>query len=138
MISFVVYFEKKVNDKLIGIELCDFNEEIEYSLIGHNSLYPFFGYNVWRSSPRVLGFSVNRLPFITDLSEERSDEFNEYYFPGCDYCPGMFLLKDALDFDYDQTAYDSFTYRDSLKETYFDMLNAAKEYKADRILFYFN
>lgn len=137
MISLCVYFEKKVDGKFVGIELCEFKEEVEYQLIGSNFLYPFFGYNVHRSSPQALGFSVDKFQFITGLPEERSDIFNNDYQKECDRYPGMFLLKDALDFDYNQIAHDSFTYRDVMGQTYFDVLDAAQEYNAHRILFYF-
>lgn len=137
MISFVVFFEKPVlTGGWHGVELCDLNEagsDIEDRFIGHNSVYPFFGYTKGRSCPRFLEYNVMKLPFIQEIPNNHSCEFDF----DLDQSPGMFLLEDAFNFDYDQIAYDDITYRDALTDTYFDMINLAKYHGFIRILYYF-
>lgn len=138
MISFIIYLEKYDNGRWTGIELCDLNEEIEDNFIGCNSIYPFFGYNKYRSSFKYLEFKVDPLPFIQLIPQDISPEFDEYYFAGCEQSPGMFLISDALAFDYDQIAYDDITYRDALHDNYFALLELAKSNNMSRIIFYFS
>lgn len=137
MISFVIFLEKPaLNGGWHGVELCDLNEagsDIDDRFIGHNSIYPFFGYNVGRSSPQYLEYSVKKLPFVQEIPKHHSDEFDF----DLDYSPGMFLLEDAFNFDYDQIAYKDITYRAALTDAYFDMINLAKEHGFTRILYYF-
>lgn len=136
MISFVVFFEKPVLNGWHGVELCDLNEvgsEIEDNFIGHNSVYPFFGYTAGRSSPQYLEYSVKKLPFIQEIPNHHSNEFDF----DLDQSPGMFLLEDAFNFDYDQIAYNDITYRVALTDSYFDMISLAKEHGFTRILYYF-
>lgn len=136
MISFVVFFEKSVLNGWHGVELCDLNEvgsAIEDSFIGHNSVYPFFGYTAGRSSTQYLEYSVKKLPFIQEIPNHHSNEFDF----DLDQSPGMFLLEDAFNFDYDQIAYNDITYRVALTDSYFDMINLAKEHGFTRILYYF-
>lgn len=136
MISFVPYFERPTLNGWVGVEMCDVDQtgaDIDDSFIGHNSVYPFFGYNTGRSSSAYLEYNAPKLPFIQEIPEHHSSEFDF----DLDQSPGMFLLEDAFAFDYDQIAYDNITYRDALTTTYFDMINLAKSHGFTRILYYF-